>query len=158
MLRQAAGMLKEQKRLVRTYNSADFANLLAAGDVDLAQGYNGELAEAVAHAPGRLAYVIPKEGGTLWIDNLAMPRDARHVAAAYQFFDYVLRPEIAARIVDGVHYASANRAAWDRIDSKIRADPAIYPPAAVLDRCELIEDLGDTTQLLDRLWTEVKAQ
>ena len=31
-------------------------------------------------------------------------------------------------------------------------------PKEVLDRCELIEDLGKTTQLIDELWTEVKAQ
>ena len=67
-------MLKKQKRLVRTYNSSDFANLLAAGDVDVAQGCNGEMAEVVANAPGRLAYVIPKEGGTLWIDNAGHPQ------------------------------------------------------------------------------------
>ena len=76
VLRQAAEMLKKQKPLVRTYNSSDFANLLAAGDVDLAHGYNGELAEVVANAPDRLAYVVPKEGGTLWIDNLAIPKGA----------------------------------------------------------------------------------
>ena len=55
VLRQAAEMLKAQKKLVRTYNSSDFANLLAAGDVDLAQGWSGEVAEVVSHAPDRLA-------------------------------------------------------------------------------------------------------
>jgi spermidine/putrescine-binding protein len=158
VLRQAAKMLAEQKRLVKTYNSSDFANLLAAGDVDLAQGYNGELAEAVSHAPKRLAYVVPKEGGTLWVDNLAIPRTARHVDAAYELFRFVLRPDIAARIVNGVHYAGANRAARDLVEPAIRNNPAIYPPPEVLDRCELIEDLGETTQLLDQLWTEIKAQ
>jgi spermidine/putrescine-binding protein len=44
------------------------------------------------------------------------------------------------------------------IDARIRQDPSIYPPKEVLDRCELIEDLGETTQLIDELWTEVKAQ
>ncbi|HTQ81031.1 MAG TPA: spermidine/putrescine ABC transporter substrate-binding protein, partial [Thermoanaerobaculia bacterium] len=83
VLRKAAEMLKAQKRLVRTYNSADFANLLATGDVDLAQGWNGELAKVVAKEPGRLAYIVPKEGGTLWIDNLAVPKSARHVEEAY---------------------------------------------------------------------------
>jgi spermidine/putrescine-binding protein len=158
VLRQAAEMLKKQKRLVKTYNSSDFANLLAAGDVDIAQGYNGELAEVVDKAPGRLAYVVPKEGGTLWVDNLAIPKTSRHTAAAYQFIAFVLQPDIAARIVNNVHYAGANKAAWDRIDAKIRANPAIYPPQDVLSRCELIEDLGETTQLLDELWTEIKAQ
>jgi spermidine/putrescine-binding protein len=158
VLRRAAEMLKKQKRLVKTYNSSDFANLLAAGDVDIAQGYNGELAEVVDHAPSRLAYVVPKEGGTLWVDNLAIPKTARHADAAYQFMAFVLQPEIAARIVNGAHYAGANQAAFDHIDEKIRNNPAIYPPKEVLDRCELIEDLGETTQLLDELWTEIKAQ
>jgi spermidine/putrescine-binding protein len=158
VLRQAAGMLKKQKALVRTYNSSDFANLLAAGDVDVAQGFNGEMAEAVANAPGRLSYVIPKEGGTLWIDNAAIPKGARNVDAVYAFLDYVLEPEVAAKIVNGVHYAGANQAALPLIDAKVRQDPSIYPPKEILDRCELIEDLGETTQLIDELWTEVKAQ
>ena len=158
VLRQAAERLKQQKKLVRTYNSSDFANLLAAGDVDVAQGFNGELAEVVAVSQGRLAYVVPKEGGTLWIDSLAIPASAQNVDAAYEFMAFVLEPEIAARIVNDVHYAGANRAALPKIDAAIRDNPAIYPPREVLDRCELIEDLGETTQLLDELWTEVKAQ
>lgn len=157
-LQRAAARLKEQKRLVRTYNSADFANLLAAGDVDLAQGYNGELAKVVAKDRARLAYAVPREGGTLWIDNLAIPKNARHVDAAYALLDYLLEPQVAARIVAGVRYASPNRDALPLIPADIRDDPAIYPPKVVLDRCELIEDLGPTTTLIDRLWTEVKAQ
>ncbi len=142
---------------MRTYNSSDFANLLAAGDVDLAHGWNGELAEVVAKDPQRFAYVVPKEGATLWIDSLAIPAGARNLDAAYAFLDFVLEPEIAARIVNAVHYAGANRAALERIDPAIRNDPAIYPPKEVLDRCELIEDLGEVTPLLDELWTEIKA-
>ncbi len=156
-LRRAAARLEEQKRLVRTYNSSDFANLLAAGDVDLAQGYNGEIAKVVARDPRRFAYVVPKEGATLAIDSLAIPGGARHPGAAYAFLDYVLEPAVAARIVNGVRYASANRAALPFVDAAIRDDPAVYPPAGVLDRCELIDDLGATTPLLDQLWTEVKA-
>jgi spermidine/putrescine-binding protein len=158
ILRKAADMLKAQKALVRTYNSADFANLLAAGDVDLAQGWNGEIAAVISKAPERLAYVVPKEGGTLWIDNLAIPTTAKNLDSAYAFLAYTLKPDVAAAIVNGVHYAGANRAALPLIDAGLRQDPAIYPPKEVLDRCELIEDLGTTTQLIDELWTEVKAK
>lgn len=158
VLRQAAARLKAQKRLVKTYNSSDFANLLAAGDVDVAHGWNGELAEVVAKDPQRFAYVVPREGSTLWIDSVAIPAKAAHVEEAYAFLSFLMEPEIAARIVNGVHYAGANRAALDRIAPGIRNDPSIYPPKEVLDRCELLEDLGETTQLLDDLWTEVKAQ
>jgi spermidine/putrescine-binding protein len=69
-----------------------------------------------------------------------------------------MEAEPAARIVNGVHYAGANQAALPLIDPKIRQNPSIYPPKEILDRCELIEDLGKTMQLIDELWTEVKAQ
>lgn len=158
VLRQAAERLRAQKRLVRTYNSSDFANLLAAGDVDISHGWNGELAEVVAKDPQRFAYVVPKEGSTLWIDSVAVPAKAAHVEEAYAFLGFVMEPEIAARIVNGVHYAGANRAALERIAPGIRNDPSIHPPKEVLDRCELLQDLGETTQLVDELWTEIKAQ
>lgn len=158
VLRQVAETLKEQKKLVRTYNSSDFANLLAAGDVDVAQGFNGEMAEVVAASQGRLAYVVPKEGGTLWIDSLAIPAKAPNPDAAHEFIQFVLEPDIAARIVNSVHYAGANQAALPKIDAAIRNDPSIYPPQEILERCELIEDLGKTTELVDQLWTEIKAQ
>jgi spermidine/putrescine-binding protein len=158
VLREAAELLKRQKPLVKTYNSSDFANLLAAGDVDFAHGYNGELAEAVAQEPERLAYVVPKEGATLWMDGLCIPTGARHVEAAHEFLDFVMEPEIAGAIVNGTSYASANLAARAFIEPAILGDPAIYPDDEVLARCELIEDLGETTTLLDRYWTEIKAQ
>jgi spermidine/putrescine-binding protein len=157
VLAQAADMLKRQKELVATYNSADFANLLAAGDVDLAHGYSGQLAEVVQGHPAKLAYVLPKEGATLWIDNVAIPASARHAANAHRFIAYVMEPEVAAKIVNGVHYPTANAAARPHIDPEILDDPAIFPDEATLARCELIEDLGETTTLLDRYWTEIKS-
>ncbi len=158
VLRRTAELLKRQKRLVKTYNSGDFANILASGDVDLAHGYNGQLAEVVAADPDRFAYVVPKEGGTFWMDNVAIPAKARNLDAAYAFLNFILEGEVMAKIVNATHYASANAKARQWIEPAILADPAIFPPDEVLDRCELIEDLGETTQLLDRLWTEIKAQ
>lgn len=158
VLAQAAEKLKAQKQLVKTYNSGDFANILAAGDVDFAHGYNGQIAEAVAAAPDTLAYIMPKEGGTIWLDSVCLTSVARNVASAYAFLNFIMEPEINARIVNGTHYASANLAAKPLIDPKITADPAIYPPDEVINRCEFLEDLGELTTKLDEYWTEIKAE
>jgi hypothetical protein len=40
----------------------------------------------------------------------------------------------------------------------VRGNPAIFPPEDVTSRLELIQDLGETTVLYDRLWTEVKSR
>jgi len=158
VLKQAAALLEKQKPLVKTYNSGDYENILAAGDVWFSHGYNGQLAKVVASDPKRFAYVLPKEGATLWIDSVCLPAGARNVASIYAFLDYILEPEPNARIVNAISYASANVPARKLIKPEILNDPAIYPPDAALQKCEFLEDLGETTTLLDEAWTEIKAQ
>ncbi len=158
VLKQAADLLKKQKELVKTYNSGDYENILAAGDVWFAHGYNGQLAKVAAGDPRRFGFVLPKEGATLWIDSVCIPRRARNVESIYAFLDYILEPEVDARIVNGISYASANLPARRFIRPEILNDPAVYPPEEALAKCELLEDIGDATTILDEYWTEIKAQ
>lgn len=158
VLKQAADLLKKQKPLVKTYNSGDYENILASGDVDYAHGYNGQLAKLVAREPSRFAYVLPKEGATIWMDSVCIPARARNLDSIYAFLGYILEPEVNARIVNGISYASANVPARRFIRPEILNDPAIYPSEAALARCEFVKDIEDATTILDEYWTEIKAQ
>jgi len=157
VLRQAADLLKKQKPLVKTYNSGDYENILAAGDVVFAHGYNGQIAKVVAREPAKLAYVLPREGATLWMDSVCIPARARNVESIYAFLDYILEPEVEARIVNGISYASANVPARHFVRPEILQDAAIYPPASALERCEFVRDIGEATEVMDEYWTEIKA-
>lgn len=154
-LRRAMALLVEQKPLVRTYSSSNFDEILLSGDVWLAQGWSGQFARAIGE-DRRLAYVIPKEGGSLFLDSLTIPASAPHAELAHAFIDFTLEPEIAAEICRTMRYSTPNKAAIALLPEEIRKNPAIFPPDDVLSRVELIEDIGETTVLYDRLWTEVK--
>jgi len=154
-LAAAQRLLVAQRPLVRAYNSASFEDVLLSGDVWLAQGWNGQFARAMAQ-DADIAYAIPREGSSLFIDNLAIPRDAPHPDLAHAFVDFVMEPEIAAEICRTMQYSSPNRAAVPLLPRAIRDNPAIFPPEEVVARTEAIEDLGPATVLYDRLWTEVK--
>ncbi|MBI5684306.1 MAG: spermidine/putrescine ABC transporter substrate-binding protein [Verrucomicrobia bacterium] len=156
-LAAARDLLIKQKPLVKTYNSSDFAGILRSGDVWIAHGYNGELAKACDEEKN-LAYVIPKEGCTVWVDNLCIPKSARHVEAAHAFINYMLEGKNIAAVVNAMSYACANDAARPFIKPALLADPARYPDEATLKRCDFLGDLGESLQLRDRYWTEVKAK
>lgn len=157
-LKRAAELLKKQKALVKTYNSSDFENILAAGDVAYAHGYNGQIAKVIAANPRRFAYVVPKEGATIWVDSVCVPAQARHTDSIYAFLNYILDPKVNARIINAISYASGNGAALPFIRPEIVHDPAIYAPEDALARCEFVEDIGEATELMDEYWTEIKAQ
>jgi len=76
-LEEAKNLLLQQKPLVKTFSSSNFDEILLSGDVWLAHGWSGQLAKAKDQNKD-LAYAIPKEGTTIWVDNLAMPKTARH--------------------------------------------------------------------------------
>ena len=156
ILREARDLLILQRPLVRAYNSTNFEDVLLSGDVWVAQGWSGQFAKAMEAGP-HIAYTVPREGGTLFIDSLAIPRDARNRALAHAFIDFTLEADVAAAICESMKYSSPNRAAWPLLSERTRVNTAIFPPADVLRRLELGRDLGAATVLYDRLWTEVKS-
>lgn len=153
----ARDKLIAQKKLVLAYDSSDFAGKLKAGDVHIAHGYSGELANVARESNGTIVYVVPKEGATLAVDNLAIPKAATHVDLAYQFINFMLEPEVAADTTNVTGYATANAAAKPMIKPELANDAAVFPPADVLAKCQPLAELGDKTPLYDAAWTKVKA-
>jgi len=133
------------------YVSAPVKGQLVAGDVWIAQLWNGDAAQARKEAPD-IEFLVPGEGSTIWTDFLAIPANAPNVAEALRFIDYILRPEVGAAIASATGYGSANAAA-----TALLAAPIPYPSPADMERLEFQHDLGAATELVDRLWTEVKA-
>jgi spermidine/putrescine-binding protein len=156
-LEEAKNLLIQQKPLVKTYSSSNFDEILMSGDVWLAHGWSGQLAKA-ADQNKNLVYVVPKEGSVLWIDNLAIPLSAKHKDEAYAFLNYFLDAAVAAEVTNYSGYASPNEAAKPFIKPQILNDPARYPSEEVLSKCEPLMELGETSQTMDRLWTEVKSR
>jgi spermidine/putrescine transport system permease protein len=155
VLAEAQRLLLEQKPLVKTYNASNFEDVLLSRDVWIAQGWNGQFAK-VMDVDHDLDYVIPKEGASFFVDSLVIPLSAPHPALAHAFIDFTLEAEIAAEICRTMRYSTPNKAAVPLLPEEIRRNRAIFPPDEVLSRLELIQDIGETTVLYDRLWTEVK--
>jgi len=156
-LEAAKELLLAQKPYLARYDSETYDDFLLTGDLVIAHGWSGEFARARTENP-HIRYVIPQEGGVVWTDNLAIPKGAKNRDLAHLFIDFLLRPEISARIVNFLRYPSANEAARRSISPEILTDPAIYPPEEILEKLEWIKDVGEAIALYERVWDEVKTR
>lgn len=154
-LEAAKTLLQRQKPLVRTYNSENYDQLLLQGEVVLALAWNGDVAKAAEEKPS-LQYVIPKEGGTIYHDNLCILETSRRAKTAEVFINYLLRPDVAAWNVRYTMQPTPNEAARAHLPEAILENPAVYPPTAVIGRLDAIRDVGQALTLYDRIWTEIK--
>ncbi len=157
----AEKLLTGVRPYVTNFNNMQ-ANELATGDVCVALGWSGDIAQAAARATEakngiHLQYAIPREGTEVWIDTLAIPTDAPHPGNATRFIDYIMRPEVAAKITNFVAYPSGNAAALKWVLPEITSNPAIYPGPALRARLYTVPVMPDNIdRIITRSWTRMK--
>ena len=156
-IEEAKHLLVKQKPLVRVYTSDMYIDLLKSGDISLCQGYSGDIFQVMKENKG-MKYVIPKEGSDIWVDSMCIPKGSKNKYTAEVFINYLLRPKVSAGISNFTWYANPNEASHRFIKPEIMNNPAIYPPSEVLDKCEFQKDVGDVTELYEKLFNEVKSK
>ncbi len=156
-LEQAAEMIIRQKPNIRVFAEDNGQDLLLSGEVDLTMEWNGDMLQ-VMEEDDDLSYVVPKEGGLLWEDTLAIPVGAPHPNNAHAFINYVLDAEAGAAIADFIQYATPNSAAKALMSADYTGNPAIFPSDETIKSSEVAIYQGpDYSQLIDRLWTRIGA-
>ncbi len=161
-LQQARVKLLEQRPLLAGFiETIDVRDKLIANELWAAQVYVGEALVAAKENPN-IQYVIPKEGATIWIDNMAIPRDALHKKNAELFINFVLEPRISAAISNELWYANPNAAARAQALPEILQNPFLYPSEEVLSACEVLlptasSDEGQRRQrLINEIWAQLQ--
>jgi len=154
----ATQTLLDQKELLSGYNSDTYGELVSSGDVCMSLAWGGsQAAQAVQDNPD-VKYILPEEGGTLWVDGFAIAKDAPNLDAAYKWLNFTLRPEIAAMATDDGNMATVNGAALDVIQNQdLLNAAAIFAPDEMLTNSEFIVDKGDALAYFTDGWTRVKA-
>ncbi|WP_462320529.1 polyamine ABC transporter substrate-binding protein [Halochromatium sp.] len=135
-LDQATALLLEQKPLLYGYGTLDLGpeSLLVSGEVVAAMSYSGDAAMLMEQHDA-IRYLVPEEGGPIWIDYLTIGAQGETDLAA-ALINFLNRPEIAAQNARYLYYATPNRAAEALLPDAFLNDPLIYPAAKTLTRCE----------------------
>jgi spermidine/putrescine transport system substrate-binding protein len=154
---QACDTLPDLVRNVRLFDSDSPKQALLNGEVSVAVLWNGE-AFIASRENRNIRYIYPAEGFSLWIDSLCILNGAKNIKEAHRFIDYILRPEVAARIAGEFTYSSPNLAARNLLDGEVRQSPVVYPPAEVMARGEFETDLGDAVKAYEACWMRIKTQ
>ena len=161
--KKAEAKLLAVRPYVTYFHSSKYISDLANGDICIAIGFSGDMFQARNRAAEagkgvNVAYVIPKEGGALWFDMLAIPKDSANVKEAHAFINYLLKSEVIAQVSDSVGYANPNPGSDKLMEQSIRTDASVYPPQAVLDKTYVSVELPPNIQrLMTRSWTKVKS-
>jgi putrescine transport system substrate-binding protein len=129
----AAKMLQSVRPYVTRFSSSGYINDLAGGSLCAVMGYSGDInisraraLEANPKQPAAIEALVPKGGATLFFDTMAIPKDAKNVANAHLFINYILRPEVAAALTSKVFYANPNAASLKFVKKDVAENKTIF--------------------------------
>jgi spermidine/putrescine-binding protein len=160
---KATAKLKAVRPYITYFHSSKWVSDLANGDICVAFGYSGDVLQAKSRAEEakngvNIAYSIPKEGANVWFDMLAIPKDAEHPKEALAFINYLLDPQVIAKVSETVGYANPNPASNALMGKEITENPSIYPSPEVMSRFYISSELSPATlRLMTRKWTDIKS-
>ena len=158
----AEELLLKVRPYIRSFDSSEYLNGLANQEVCVAMSWSSDYAQSRARARAvgvnvNLAFTVPKEGANETFSALLIPEGAPHPEAAYQFINFILRPEIIAEITNAIYYGNDNLAATPLIDPRILNDPALYPTPEIEARLYKSAEVSAATERMrTRTWTRIK--
>jgi putrescine transport system substrate-binding protein len=148
---------------IQKFNSSEYINALANGDICVAFGWSGDILQARDRAAEanngvEIAYNAPKEGALMWFDMMAIPVDAPNAEGAHKFLDFIMNAENMAAASNYVYYANGNKASQEFLAEDVIGDPAIYPSEEALKNLYTKSPYNTKLQrTVTRLWTKVKS-
>lgn len=153
-----AAELQTLQRQVKFYSSDAYLQPLLLGDTWAAVGWSTEALPLIKR-DRRIAAVVPTSGTILTSDLWVRPAKAAEQSAPSEFtrwLEFCWQPTIAAQLSSLSLAASPMIVARDRseLPAAIRANPALLPPADVLERSEFL--LPVPSDQYRRLWETMR--
>ena len=152
-LEKVKPVLKEWLPQVKVYDSDSPKTAFLNGSVDVGIVWSGEAA-ILYKKNKKFQFVLAQEGAHQFIDTLAIPTGAPNKENAEKFIDYILRPEVRAKISDEFPYTNPNLEARKLLKKAQLDNPASYPAGA--PKLETFRDIGKAAKDIDKLVTDLK--
>jgi len=133
VLDKVEAKLIECKPNVKTYwgGGDEIKNLLRSGEVVAAMAWDTGGWSLNADNPD-ITFVAPKSGALGWIDTFALPAKGRADDAAYAWINFVMRPDIAAKITASAGNFTASKGGDADVDPALKARyQASFPQEAI---------------------------
>ncbi|RIY32193.1 hypothetical protein CJP74_05350 [Psittacicella melopsittaci] len=157
-IEQAYNKLQELSPKVVQYNSDSPEVPYVEGQSSIGMIWTGSAFRAHLEGNPNIKVVYPKEGSILWIDNFAIPAKAKNVAGAYEFINFILRPDIALRIVEEMGFQTSNSKVKALMPEEWQNDPALFPSPEIYQKAIMNNVPTSRLNLLNSYWNRLKVE
>jgi putrescine transport system substrate-binding protein len=160
---EAGNVLKSIRPYITLFSSSGYINDMAGGSICLALGWSGDIniarRRAIEGKTGQnIVALVPKNGGLLFFDMMAIPADAPHPKNAHLFMNYIMRADVHASLTNKVFYANPNKESRKFVKPELAQNSSVFPSAAEMKTMVPPKALNnDIRRQITRVYTAFKS-
>lgn len=106
----------------------------------------------------KLEPVFPEEGMPIYIDSFVMSKEAPNMDNAYAFLNFLLQPEIGAKIAEITNFATPNKAAEAFLPEEFKNNPMLNLSDDVVENTSFYINVAEVLEEYDHIYSEFKMQ
>ena len=156
-IEKAGTWLRELMPSVYIFDITAQKQVFITEEVRIGTAWNGDAFIAIQENPNLVA-IYPKEGVPMWVDSFAIPIGAQNTDEAYEFINFMLRPEIAAQCVQEYSYSTPNQKALEYLPKEFVESPLINPPLDVIKKMKTLDSVGSAIKEYEHIWERLKVE
>jgi spermidine/putrescine transport system substrate-binding protein len=127
------------------------------GDWAASVNWNGSSMRVRINTNGDVQYGYPREGYPLFMDSVALLKDAKNVEEAYKFLDFIMVPENAAMISAFARYANGIAGSEAFMPEDMKTAPEVVIPEEFKAAGRFLPTCtGKSLDYITAIWTELQ--
>jgi spermidine/putrescine transport system substrate-binding protein len=154
---QAINYLKRHKSQFKSFSSEP-VEAITNGEVWASQMYSSDALQVAAKTNGLVKYIIPQEGCTLALDNLAIPVGAKNTEGANLLINFLISEKSNETFVKKIYSGPILQSTKAKLPKDMQENSGLFPDANLSSSFEMLLDLELATGFYDQLWTELKSE
>ncbi|STX28368.1 spermidine/putrescine transport system substrate-binding protein [Legionella beliardensis] len=156
LIRAAYQQLVKLAPNIKLFASDSIQAIMIDEDSSLGVAWNADAYKA-AKENKEVNFIYPEDGFVIWVDCLAIPKNAPHQQEALTFINFLLKPDVVAQLALISGQAITNAKGRALLPEPIRNNTVVYPPANILARGYFQRDVGEETlALYNQYWQQLK--
>ena len=106
----------------------------------------------------KLQPVFPEEGFPMYIDSFVMSKDAPNKDNAYAFLNFLLDPQVSAKISEITNFTNPNSAAEEFLPEDFKNNPMLNIPDEAVANTSLYIDVDSVLEEYEHIYSEFKVK
>ena len=155
-LDEARDLVISWKKNLAKFGVDDAKQGLKSGEFYVVHAYSGDIMQ-MSEEDENIQFTTLEDGVLFAADHFVISKRAQNPDLAHAFINFMCDPKNSAKNMEYTQFMAPNPEALKKVSKELLENPGFAFTTEVIEKAEMIEDLGKDQTMYSKAWDEIKS-